>query len=184
MIHFIKYFTKVAIVVIALGISVAANAQQAGYKAWGGNLLVGTGGDFVDFGLGGVFLYNATDLIRLSGEIDLLWGYNTKSNSLIRVTSQWREFSVYGHYLVPAAKRNGLYVYPLVGIGIVNIGMKSTLKSSGVAVSASESKPVFTFGLGRTGAISDWLVANYELRLKMVEGKFRYQAAVGVVYKF
>ena len=159
------FFRKAAIVAIAVvTMSVAAQAQQQGDKAVGGNLVIGTGNSYTHIGIGGKFFYNVTDPIRLAGEFDFF----PKQDYLT-----WWDFSAYGHYLFPVADQ--LVLYPSVGLGLVGA------KTEGFSGS---SKAAFSLGGGADYEISPNLFLNGELRIKLYEGNNRLNLAFGLAYKF
>jgi outer membrane protein X len=155
-----------------LTMSVSAWSQQKGDMAAGGNLLIGTGNGFTNFGLGAKFLYNVTDPIRLSGEFD----YFLKKSNL----SMW-DFSAYGHYLFPVAET--ITVFPAVGLGI--IGSTVDLGDYGYLAGGSASGSDFAFSLGG-GAdfqLAGNLFATGEIRIKINDGS-RFYILGGIAYKF
>jgi outer membrane protein X len=156
-----------------LTMSVSVWSQQKGDMAAGGNLLIGTGNGFTNFGLGAKFLYNVTDPIRLTGEFD----YFLKKSNL----SMW-DFSVYGHYLFPVAET--ITVYPVIGLGIIG----STVDFGEYAgylgnTSASGSDFAFSLGGGADFQLTDKLFATGEIRLKLNDGS-RFYILGGVAYRF
>ena len=173
-----KMFKRVSIVVIALTVSVLVNAQEKGDKAIGGNAVLGTGGDYTHFGIGGKFLYNITDPIRLTGEFDFFPKKDYFS---------WWDFSVYGHYIFPITEK--FAVYPLVGLGMMGIQMNVDL---GILGKHSDSTNGFVFspGGGVQFALSSNLALNVELRYKFVNfsdigvSGNRTHLVAGLAYKF
>ena len=197
MLQFVKYFWKVAILSIALNVSVVANAQEKGDMAVGLNILGGYGNEIPEAGIGTKFLYNVTNPIRLSGEFDILWGVKSSSElgSLIPITTtintKWKEFSVYGHYLFSIDDGSFLatpIVYPLVGLGIMNLDTSIEVLGYKVSKSSSESmsKVVLSLGGGMEGHFkkNDKLFYAVQARLKIVEEGTRVHVVVGIGYKF
>lgn len=182
---------KAAIVAFAISVSfVPVNAQEKSDFAVGSNIVTGYGNEIFEFGLGVKFLYNVTNPLRLAGEFDILWGINPEKitgngliPSTIRTTTIWKEFSVYGHYLF---KFNNVMLYPLVGVGFVNLKTQTELKGLKVAekVSTNESKYMFTLGGGFEQAINEKFSFDYELRIKIVDAGMRLNFAIGIAYKF
>ena len=168
-----KVFKKVAVIaIVAVTMSVSAAAQQ-GEKAVGGNLILGTGGSYSHVGIGGKFLFNVTDPIRLAGEFDLFPKKDFMS---------WWDFSVYGHYLIPVSDK--VAVYPSVGLGMVGAKVDFGIRG----LSYSDSWFAFSLGGGIDFALTDNLALTGELRYKMfggdLAGGYRANLAVGLIYKF
>ena len=167
------FFKKVAIVVIAVMVSVAANAQMQGEKAIGGNLVYGTGGTYSHTGIGVKYFYNVSDPIRLAGEFDFFPAKNYFS---------WWDLSMYGHYLFPVA--DNIMLYPAVGLGMV--GVKYAYKST----SSSTSGLALSLGGGADFELSYNLILNLELRYKALDfselgvSGNRTNLAIGLAYKF
>jgi len=171
------FLKKVAIVVFTVvTMSVSAVAQQKGDMAAGGNLVIGTGNSFTNYGIGAKFLYNVTDPIRLAGEFD----YFLKKDYL----SMW-DFSVYGHYLFPVAE--SVVVYPSVGLGLIGSTVSMpTIDIPGMGTyggSQSGSDFAFSLGAGADYKLTSNLTLNGEIRIKMSNGT-RFNLALGVAYKF
>jgi outer membrane protein X len=161
-------FRKVAIVAIALvSMSVAVNAQEKGDMAAGGNLVLGSGDSFTNYGIGAKFQYNVTNPIRLEGSFT----YFLKKDNL----TMW-DLSVNAHYLFPVADK--LTVYPLAGLGILNYG------SSYGGYSASSSDIAFNLGGGIDYKLTDKLVFNAELKYKISDTWDRLLLSAGLAYKF
>ena len=182
---------KAAIVAFAASVSfVPVNAQEKGDFAVGGNVMLGYGNDIFEGGLGAKFLYNVSDPLRLAGEFDILWGIGVKTEGglgTLTTTTTWKEFSVYGHYLFQISTQKGnIAVYPLVGIGFVDLKTQVKLKVLNVTekASATESKFMFTLGGGIERAINEKFSSNVELRIKIVDEGIRLQMAYGITYKF
>jgi outer membrane protein X len=103
-------FRKVAVMAIAVfTMSVAANAQEKGDMAVGGNLVLGSGDSFTNYGIGAKFQYNVTNPLRLEGSFT----YFLKKDYL----TMW-DLSANAHWLFPVADK--ITVYPLAGLGILN----------------------------------------------------------------
>jgi len=168
-----KVFQIAMIAIAAVAMSMPAAAQQAGDKAVGGNLVIGTGDSYTNVGIGAKFFYNVTDPIRLAGEFD----YFLKKDYL----SMW-DFTVYGHYLFPVADQ--VLIYPSLGLGM--IGFKWNFPSSPYyeSVKDSDSKFAFSLGGGADYALTDVLTLNGELRIKFYDGNNRVNFAFGIAYKF
>ena len=162
-----KIFKNVAIIAIALSMSVAAFSQSQGDKAVGGNLVIGSGDSYTNVGIGAKFFYNVTDPIRLAGEFD----YFLKKDNV-----SWWDFSVYGHYLFPVADQ--VAIYPSLGLGAIGFSSKWGGETY------SDSRFAVSIGGGADYAISDNLSLNGELRIKLFEDNNRLNIAIGLAYKF
>ena len=161
---------RVAIIAIAVTISVAAHAQTKGDMAAGGNLVIGMGHSYTNFGIGAKFLYNVTNPIRLAGEFDFF---------LKKDYTSWWDFSVYGHYLFSVADK--VNVFPAVGLGLVGVRVNHMGYGGGTY---SHSYFAASLGGGADFALSDNLFLTGELRFKLIEYSNRVNLAVGVTYKF
>ena len=151
----------------------AVNAQEQGDKAVGGNLVLGYNSDFTNFGIGGKFLYNVSDAIRLEGAATFF----IPKDFLGLKLSFW-DISVNGHYLYPLSDQ--FTFYPLVGLGIQ--GWK--LKSSETGNSATGSDLCFNLGGGFDYKLTDQLFLNCELKYRIVEDWNRLVISAGITYKF
>jgi outer membrane protein X len=102
-----KVFRKVAIVAIALvTMSVAGGAQEKGDMAAGGNLVLGSGDSFTNYGIGAKFQYNVTDPLRLEGAFT----YFLKKDYV----TMW-DLSVNGHWLFPVGNSASYFAFNLGG---------------------------------------------------------------------
>jgi outer membrane protein X len=174
-----KVFKKVAIVAIALvTMSVAANAQEKGDMAAGGNLVIGSGDSFTNIGIGAKFQYNVMDPLRLEGSFT----YFLKKDYL----SMW-DLSVNAHWLFPVADQ--ITVYPLAGLGI--LGTSASVPTIDLGEwgsfgggSASSSDIAFNLGGGIDYKLTDKLILNAELKYKICDTWDRLLISAGVAYKF
>lgn len=157
------------IVIAAVTMSMAVQAQQKGDMAAGGNLVIGLGDNLTNVGIGAKFQYNVTDPIRLEGSIS----YFLEKNYV----SFW-DLSVNGHYLFPLTEQ--ITVYPLVGVGL--LGYKANFGFGFGSSSKSE------FGVNLGGGIdyklTDKLILNAETKYKIGNEWDRELISVGVAYKF
>jgi len=178
---------KAAIVAFAVCVCfVPTNAQEKGDMAMDATILFGYGNDIIEVGLGAKFLYNVSDPLRLAGEFDILWGISPEKitgkgliPNTVKTTTTWKEFSMYGHYLFK-------YIYPLVGIGFVNLKTQTELKGLRVneKVLTNESKFMFTLGGGIEYDINEKISYNVELRIKIADVGTRLHSTIGITYKF
>jgi outer membrane protein X len=169
-----KVFSKVAIVAIALvTMSVAAGAQEKGDMAAGGNLVLGTGNSFSNFGIGAKFQYNVTDPLRLEGSFT----YFLKKDYV----TMW-DLSVNGHWLFPVADK--LTVYPLAGLGILGSSANVNIGYGFGTVSSSSSDFAFTLGGGLDYQLTEKLTGNVELKYKIADVWDRLLLSAGVAYRF
>jgi outer membrane protein X len=172
-----RVFRRVAIVAIAvLSMSVAANAQEKGDMAAGGNLVMGSGDGFTNFGIGAKFQYNVMNPLRLEGSFT----YFLKKDYL----TMW-DLSVNGHWLFPVGDK--LTVYPLAGLGILNYGYDYSVDLGGwgnYGSSASTSDFAFNLGGGVDFKLTDKMILNAELKYKISDVWSRVLISAGLTYKF
>jgi outer membrane protein X len=167
-------FRKVAIAAIAVvTMSVAANAQEKGDMAAGGNLVLGSGDGVTNIGIGAKFQYNVIDPLRLEGSFT----YFLKKNFV----SMW-DLSVNGHWLFPVADK--VTVYPLAGLGVLGSSVSLDLGEYGNLGSASTSEVAFNLGGGVDYELTDNLVLNAELKYKLGSTWDRLLISAGLAYKF
>jgi len=161
-----NFFKKVAVLMIAvMAITVSVNAQEAGDKAIGASVYLGTGDDYSRLGLGGKFRYNILDRLRAEAQGTF---YLPKYNvSLIDV-------SVNGHYLFGS---DDFTFYPLAGLGLNYWAYKSGFGSS-------SSYSVFNFGGGIDFKLAGNLYINAEAVYKRSEWWDRITLSGGIVVKF
>lgn len=178
-------FKKVAILVIALGISFSALAQQ-GKMAVAPQLGIGSGPSIV---LGGKLQYGITDPIRLEASFSGLWGKKTYSG-IADVSTNGYDLSVNAHYLFSLGdkrwskdKNTPLFVYPLVGMGIY----KATAKASafGTNVAYSETKIGMNIGCGVEQYFpNDKFSCFAEVKVGLGDGLSRFTSLMGLAYHF
>jgi outer membrane protein X len=169
-------FRKVAIVAITvLTMNVVADAQEKGDMAAGGNIVLGSGDSFTNFGIGGKFQYNVTNPFRLEGSFT----YFLKKDYI----TMW-DLSVNGHWLFPVADK--ITVYPLAGLGILNHGydLNLGLEEYGFEDSDSTSDIAFNLGGGIDYQLTDKLILNAELKYKISDHLDRFLISAGLAYKF
>ena len=155
-------FKKVAIIIIAVTMGMAANAQTAGDMSVGGNFNIGFHSGLTNFGLGAKFTYNISDPIRLAGAFDFFFRSN--------YVTVW-DAMVYGHYLCPVA--NAITVYPLAGMGIV--GSSHTYGDSSVYFA-------FALGGGTQYALTKKLALIGEFKAFLTTVSTSFVISVGVAY--
>jgi outer membrane protein X len=170
---------KVAIVAIALvTMSVAANAQEKGDMAAGGNLVLGSGDSFTNYGIGAKFQYNVMNPLRLEGSFT----YFLKKDYV----TMW-DLSVNGHWLFPIADK--ITVYPLAGLGIlgsrasvpvINLGGFGSYGGG----SASNSDLALNLGGGADFKLTEKLFFNAELKYKFSDNWDRLLLSAGIAYRF
>jgi outer membrane protein X len=166
-------FRKVAIVAIAVfTMSVAVSAQEKGDMAAGGNLVLGLGDSFTNYGIGAKFQYNVTNPLRLEGSFT----YFLKKDYL----TMW-DLSVNAHWLFPVADK--ITVYPLAGLGILNYSTDLGLGAYGVK-DASKSDVAFNLGGGIDYKLTDKLILNAELKYKISDRWNRLLLSAGLAYRF
>jgi outer membrane protein X len=171
-------FKKVAVIAIAvMAVSMVANAQEVGDKAVGGSLVLGSGNNYTNYGIGARFLYNVTSPIRLDGSFT----YFLEKDYL----SMW-DLSVNAHWLFPVADKTT--VYPLAGLGIlgssVNIPKIEVGGFSTGGGNISSSDLALNLGGGIDQKLTDVLTFNAELKYKVVDNMNRFLISAGIIYKF
>ncbi|MDR1880173.1 MAG: porin family protein [Tannerellaceae bacterium] len=170
-------FKRVAIVAIAVvTMSVAADAQVKGDMAVGGNLVLGTGDSYTNFGIGAKFQYNILDPLRAEASFT----YFLKKDYV----SMW-DLSVNAHWLFSVADK--IKLYPLAGFGILG-GSASvpSVNMGGISYgggSSSSTDFAFNLGGGIDYELTDKLVLNGELKYKISDGS-RFLISAGVAYRF
>ncbi|MDR0429976.1 MAG: porin family protein [Tannerellaceae bacterium] len=173
------FFRKAAIAVIAvLTMSAAAQAQKKGDMAAGGNLVLGSGDSFTNYGIGAKFQYNVLDPLRLEGAFT----YFLKKD----LVSMW-DLSVNAHWLFPVADK--IVVYPLAGLGV--LGSSVSVPSFDLGEwgsygggSASDSEFGFNLGGGIDLKLTEKLILNAELKYKLGNTWDRLLVSAGLAYKF
>ena len=154
---------KVAIVAIALSVSVVAYAQQKGEMAVGGDFAIGIGSDLANFGIGARFQYDVVDQIRMEGSF--MFFLPKKEEMFVSKTTitMW-EVGFTGHFLLPLADR--IILYPLVGLSVV--GAKAKFETILGNYSDSKTGIGLNLGGGLDVKISGNLFLNVEPKLKIV----------------
>ena len=166
-------FRKIAIVAIAMfTVSVSVNAQEKGDMAAGGNLVIGSGDSFTNFGVGAKFQYNVINPLRLEASFT----YFIRNDYI----TMW-DMSFNAHWLFKMADRINLY--PLAGLGILNSGADYGLAKYGVR-DTSESDFAVNIGGGIDFKLTDKLILNSELKYKFSDPWDRLLFSVGVAYRF
>ena len=103
---------KKLMLIIAVMIGFAANAQaQKGAFELGGSVILGTGDDFTNYGLGARARYSFTDHFRG----DLNADYFLKKDDITMY-----DFNANLHYLFNLGD-SGFRIYPLAGIALVHV---------------------------------------------------------------
>lgn len=170
-------FRKAAIAVFAIMVmSATISAQEQGDMAVGGNVVIGVGDSFTNYGLGAKFQYNVTSPLRLEGSFT----YFLKKDYV----TMW-DLSLNAHWLFPIAEN--IAVYPLAGIGLLNSGVDIDLGLGelGIAdVSSSQSDLVFNLGGGIDYRLTNKLILNAEVKYKISDLWDRSVISVGLAYKF
>ena len=156
---------KVATLSVALAMVgfAGANAQEAGDKAVGANIVMGMGNDFSHTGLGAKFQYNVTKPIRGEGSFTYFFAKDE--------ISAW-DLSVNAHILLSSEKVN---VYPLAGISLLGYkdagGRKYKLESGAVIQSTDGSYSHSYLGVNLGGGldikITDRFYLNGELKYRI-----------------
>jgi outer membrane protein X len=153
---------RVAIVAIAVTVSMAAFAQKKGDMAAGANVVVGIGRSYTNFGAGPKFQYNILDAIRAEGSFTYFFEKD--------YFSVW-EVNLNGHYLVPIGEK--MVVYPLAGAGVM-----------GFSKGYYSREFSFNFGGGVDFLLTDKMFFNVELKHKLGDYWDRTQLSAGIAYRF
>ncbi|GHV23158.1 hypothetical protein FACS1894174_08690 [Bacteroidia bacterium] len=179
-------FKRVAIAVIAmLTMSVVANAQEKGDMAAGGNLVVGSGDSFTNFGIGGKFQYNVTTPIRLEGSFTYFLPKKQGISGIAESSVSMWDLSVNAHYLFSVAEK--VKVYPLAGLGILGTSASAEVdfgEYGSYGGSASTSEFGFNIGGGIDYGLTDKLILNAELKYKLGSTWDRLLISAGLAYRF
>jgi outer membrane protein X len=172
-----RIFRKAAIVAIAVfTVSMAASAQEKGDMAAGGNLVVGLGDSFTNYGIGAKFQYNITNPLRLEGSFT----YFLKKDYI----TMW-DLSVNAHWLFAVADK--IAVYPLAGLGVLNYGYNYSMdlgEWGNYGGDASTSDIAFNLGGGIDLKLTDKLTFNAELKYKISDVWSRLLISAGLAYRF
>ena len=162
-----KRMKKLGLLVLALCMAVAANAQK-GQMALGGNLNFGIDDGYNNVGIGPKFQYNFAEKWR--GEAS--FNYFFEKDNL----SQW-DINLNVHYIVPIANTKFNF-YPLAGLTV--LGMKADLGPFG---SDSDTNVGFNLGGGFEYYFTEHFKANVEGKLQWADDS-RGVIAIGAAYVF
>ncbi|MDR1203485.1 MAG: porin family protein [Tannerellaceae bacterium] len=179
-------FRKVAIMAIALvAMSVAAGAQEKGDMAAGGNLVLGSGDSFTNFGIGAKFQYNVTNPLRLEGSLTYFLPKKESVANLVETSLSMWDLSVNGHWLFPVAEN--VTLYPLAGLGILGTSSSAKLNMGdwgNYSGSGSSTELGLNLGGGIDLKLTDELIFNAELKYKTTSSWNRLLISAGLAYKF
>ncbi|MDR1335400.1 MAG: porin family protein [Tannerella sp.] len=178
-------FRIVAICTVAVfTVSVTAGAQKKGDKAVGGNLVLGSGDNFTNHGIGAKFQYNVTTPLRLEGSFTYFLPKKQGVSGLAEATINMWDLSVNGHWLFPLS--NNVKVYPLAGASLLgtSASAKVTVGDKGGSSKSSASEFGFNFGGGLDFKLTDNFVLNGELKYRLGSNWDRFLLSVGVAYRF
>lgn len=156
-------FKAVCVMVFAL-MAAGLMAQEKGEIAVGGNLVLGSGDSYTNYGIGAKFQYNVINRLRLEPSFT----YFLKKDNL----SMW-DLSVNAHYLFPVAEK--IAVYPLAGLSILGLNPE---------YGDSDTEIGLNLGGGADYQLTDKLFLNLELKYKIHDNWDRFLVSVGVGYKF
>jgi opacity protein-like surface antigen len=183
-----RFIGRFAIVIALVTVGFGTYAQETGEKAAGGNLAVGTGNEFTNFGIGVKFQYNAAQagpgIIRGEGTFTQFFkkefGGDMKGSGIY---GKMYDLSLNAHYLYPLIK-NKLNVFPLVGVSLMGekVGMKieedeysedEMLETGALFNGQIEGKYATNFGLnigaGFDCKLTDQWVLNAELKYRITK---------------
>lgn len=163
-----KQLKLVFLFAVAVTASIAANAQEKGDMAVGGNIVTGTGEGYSRGGIGAKFLYNASNRIRLVAGFE----YFDREEYM-----KFHTMNLYVH-LLPRRDRD-VKIYPFIGIG-----RGSKLYDPASEKNIANIAPLY--GCGIDCKLSDKLMLNTELRAEQGRALFfdgTLNLALGLVYK-
>ena len=169
---------KKLMLIIAVMIGFAANAQaQKGAFELGGSVVLGTGDDFTNYGLGARVRYSFTDHFRG----DLNADYFLKKDDITMY-----DFNANLHYLFNLGD-SGFRIYPLAGIALVHVEVDGAeFDGPGVHVEssgASDTDVAFNLGGGIEFPIADRLRVFGEAK-EMIKDGSRFYLSAGITYTF
>jgi len=169
------FLSKMAIVAIAVTMSLPVFAQEKGDKAIGGNFVFSGsrhgGYTYTHLGVSAKARYNILDAVRAEGEL-----------TFFLPKDYWTsvDLSLNGHYLLPIADM--ITVYPLAGLGIYN----SFYTGKGIGYN-NYNDVCLNIGGGIDFNITDQLYFTVEAKFKIVN-RYSYGNVIllsaGVAYKF
>jgi Opacity protein and related surface antigens len=156
-------FKTVCVMLFAL-MATGLMAQGKGETAAGGQIVIGSGDSYTNYGIGVKYQYNVVDRVRLEPSFT----YFLKKD----YASMW-DLTANVHYLFPIQEQ--ITVYPLAGLGILGVNPE---------FGDSDSEFGFNLGGGVDYGLTDKLFLNAELKYKMYDNWDRLNISVGVGYKF
>jgi outer membrane protein X len=162
-----------------------AGAQEKGDMAAGGNLVLGSGDSFTNFGIGAKFQYNVTNPLRLEGSFTYFLPKKEGVTGLAETSLSMWDLSVNGHWLFPVADK--VTVYPLAGLGVLgtSVSAKVDLGELGnFSGSGSDTEIGLNLGGGVDLKLTDELFLNAELKYKVASTWGRLLISAGLAYKF
>ena len=160
---------KFLLLVCAAVISMSASAQE-GQKAVGFSLLYGSEIDNVGLGVKGQ--YNLTDNLRGEAAFD----YYLKKDGW----SMW-DINANMHYLFNVGRK--VTVYPLAGLGYVNVSYEAGDKDHG-AVKSSKGRLGVNLGGGVDFALTKNISLNGELKYQFIDNFNQVVFGTGINFKF
>jgi outer membrane protein X len=190
-----KVIKKTAMMlVVATAFAMNVSAQEKGDMAAGLGVVLGTGNDLTNFGIGAKFQYNVTNPLRLEGSFSYFFPKKEGEGDFEVSTSMW-DLSVNAHYLFSMSER--LTFYPLAGLGILGVTSSSEINVPGIevpglgeyggysdSVSASASQFGINLGGGEDFKLSEKLVLNGQLKYMIAGNWSRLIISAGLAYRF
>ena len=160
-------------VMTAIFCTVGVQAQtEKGDMAAGGNLSIGFGDSYTNFGLGAKFQYNVIDNLRLEPTVN----YYFKKD----YTSMW-DLGVNAHYLFSVGDK--LNFYPIVGLGVM--GAKLSYDDGyGNEYKDSATKFMVNLGAGAEYMLTSNVSVNFEYKYRICSDMNRSLLTLGVAYHF
>ena len=163
---------KKLMLIIAVMIGFAANAQaQKGAFELGGSVILGTGDDFTNYGLGARARYSFTDHFRG----DLNADYFLKKDDITMY-----DINANLHYLFNLGD-SGFRIYPLGGFALVH--SEDKYHGNGIYIKESITDVAFNLGSGIEFPIADRLRSFGEVKEMFMDAS-RFYISGGITYTF
>ena len=174
--------------IIAVTISFAANAQngkhQPGDMSFGGHVIHFMDDGFSLTGIGAKFRYTVLEQLRVEAGFSYFFP-NEQRILGIAVNQNMLDFSVNAHWLFAMNERFTLY--PLAGLGLVNLRTTVTADAIGLDGNTSESHLIMNFGGGAELQLSDNISVHIEPRLLRIfedTNRGAFTISAGVMFNF
>ena len=182
------------IIAIAVTMSVAANAQdeqvqakhQQGDMSFGGHIIHYMEDGISLTGIGAKFRYTVIEQLRVEAGLSYFFPKEIARIMGISANVSMLDFSVNAHYLFPINER--LTLYPLVGLGLLNLRATATADVLDTRVSTSESHVIINIGGGAEFQVADNISFHLEPRLLRIvdnnNNRGGFTISAGVMFSF